>query len=66
MVNLNELSFIDRHGMNVLVKNYINILNNSGKFIICGMDKLLDYNGGLLKNLYQVSNEKKAFEVINI
>lgn len=66
LLNLKELISIDKYGMNIIIKNYINITNNQGKFIICGINKLFEYNGTVLKNLYQVNNEMKAFEVINI
>ena len=66
LINLKELTSIDKYGIDIIIKNYINIMNNQGKFIICGINKLFEYNGNILKNLYQVNNEMKAFEVINI
>ena len=65
-INLSELESIDKYGMKVLMKNYLNIRKQDGKVMICGLDKLLNYNGMLLNNLYKIPDEMKAFEVINI
>ncbi len=65
-INLSELKSIDKYGMKVLMKNYLNIRKQDGKVMICGLDKLLDYNGMLLNNLYKIPEESKAFEVITI
>lgn len=66
LINLNELTYIDKYGLKVIFKNYKLINMNNGKFIICGGDKLSHYTGNIIDNLYQVSDEIKAFEVINI
>ena len=66
LINLNELTNIDKYGLKVIFKNYQNININNGKFILCGGDKLSNYTGNIIDNLYQVSDEMKAFEVISI
>ena len=66
LVNLNGLKYIDKYGLDIIFKNYQIINSNNGKFIICGTDKLFSYNGNVIDNLYQVNDEMKAFEVINI
>lgn len=66
VVNLSSLEYIDYYGIKVIINNYINIKNNNGRFMICGLDNLLSYSGLIMNNLYKLNNEKDAFEVINI
>ena len=49
-----------------ILKNYINITNNNGNLIICGIEKLFTYTNSITNNLYQVHDEDKVFELINI
>ena len=46
--------------------SYNQIVNNSGKLIICGINKLFDKNNILTENLYQVNEEVTAYEIVNI
>lgn len=66
LINLNKLRYIDKYGINVLLKNYIYISSNNGKFIIVGINKLFDYNVNIIDNLYQVEDEITAFKLVNI
>ena len=66
LINLYELDYIDKYGINIIIKNYINITKNKGKFIICGINKLFEYNSKITDNLYQVQDEAKAFNVVNV
>ena len=58
LFNLNNLDYIDKYG--------INIINNNGKLIICGIEKLFSYTNSITDNLYQIKDENKVFELINI
>ena len=66
LFNLNNLDYIDKYGINLILKNYINITNNNGNLIICGIEKLFTYTNSITNNLYQVHDEDKVFELINI
>lgn len=66
LFNLNNLDYIDKYGINLIIKNYINITNNDGKLIICGIEKLFSYTSNITNNLYQVHDENNVFELINI
>ena len=63
---LQNLDYIDKYGINLILKNYINITNNNGNLIICGIEKLFTYTNSITNNLYQVHDEDKVFELINI
>lgn len=66
LLNLDELNYIDKYGTNVVIKNYLNISENNGKLIIVGINKLFCYNDNILDNLYQINDEKKVFNLVNI
>ncbi len=66
LLNLEELTYIDKYGINIIIKNYINISSNDGKLIIVGINKLFDYNINVIDNLYQISEEQAAFNLVNI
>lgn len=66
LLNLNDLTYIDKYGINVIIKNYLNISSNEGKLIIVGISKLFDYNSNIIDNLYQINEEEKAFNLVNI
>ena len=52
LFNLNNLDYIDKYGINLILKNYINITNNNGNLIICGIEKLFTYTNSITnKNL---------------
>lgn len=59
-------TLIEDNGINLILKNYINITNNNGNLIICGIEKLFTYTNSITNNLYQVHDEDKVFELINI
>lgn len=66
LLNFSDLNYIDKYGINIIIKNYLNIATNSGKLIIVGIDKLFTYNVNIMDNLYQISDEVTAFNLVNI
>ncbi len=66
LLNLNNLTYVDKYGINIILKNYINISCNNGKLIIVGINKLFDYNVNVIDNLYQINDETTAFNLVNI
>ena len=42
------------------------IKDNNGKLIIVGINKLFSYNENIFDNLYQIKDEKKVFNLVNI
>lgn len=66
LINLKKLSFIDNYGLEAIKQSYRQIINNNGKLIICGIDKLFNQNKEIFDNLYQVNDEIMAYEIINI
>lgn len=66
LINLNNLSYIDSYGLEAIKLSYRQITNNNGKLIICGINKLFEQNKLLADNLYQVSDEVIAYELVNI
>ena len=43
-----------------------NIDDIQTKLIICGIEKLFSYTNSITDNLYQIKDENKVFELINI
>ncbi len=66
LLNLKKLSFIDRYGLEAIKSSYKEVVNNRGKLIICGIDKLFSENHFLTEHLYQVNEEITAYEIVNI
>ena len=66
LINLKKLSYIDNYGFEAIKSSYKKIVENKGKLIICGMNKLFDNNQVITDNLYQVNEEVTAYEMINI
>ena len=66
LLNLKNLSYIDKYGLEVIKKSYDEIVKNDGKLILCGIKKLFDYNTVITDNLYQISEEVTAYEIVNI
>lgn len=66
LLNLKDLSYIDNYGLDVIKKSYEEIVKNNGKLILCGIDKIFDYNVNLTDNLYQISEEVAAYNIVNI
>lgn len=66
LLNLKKLSYIDNYGFEAIKKSYEQIVNNKGKLILCGIDKLFNNNQILTDNLYQVNEEVTAYEIVNI
>ena len=66
LLNLKKLSYIDNYGLEAIKKSYEQIVNNKGKLIICGIDKIFNSNQILTDNLYQVNEEVTAYEIVNI
>lgn len=66
LINLKKLSFIDNYGLEAIKQSYRQIINNNGKLIICGIDKIFNQNKEIFDNLYQVNDEIMAYEIINI
>lgn len=66
LLNLKKLSYVDMYGLEAIKQSYKKIVDNEGKLIICGINKLFDQNNFLTDNLYQVNEEVTAYEIINI
>lgn len=66
LLNLKNLSFVDKYGLEAIKQSYNQIVGNNGKLILCGINKLFDQNNFLTDNLYQVNEEVTAYEIINI
>lgn len=66
LLNLNNVTYIDEEGVRIILDNYKYILENKGKMIICGINKLFEYNACIAENFYQVNDEVAAFNLINI
>lgn len=66
LLNLEELDYIDKYGTNIIIKNYLNIKDNNGNLIIVGINKLFSYNENIFDNLYQIKDEKKVFNLVNL
>lgn len=66
LLNLKKIEYIDKYGLNVIKQSYHEIVKNEGKLILCGINKLFDYNVNLTSNLYQINEEVTAYKIINI
>ena len=66
LLNLNDISYIDKFGLKSIFKNYKLIALNNGKMIICGINKLFDYEENIIGKLYQVKEENEVYGVVNI
>ena len=66
LLNIKHLSFIDSIGLNAIKRCYSLVVNHGGKLILCGINKLFDYNYEISENLYQVAEESTAYEIVNI
>jgi len=66
LINLDDLGYIDKYGIDIITKNYKYILNNDGKLMICGLSNNLDYKINKRKNLYQINDENVAFGLVEI
>ena len=66
LFNVSNLDYIDERGFSVIKNNYFNILKNNGKMLICGFDKVLDYNINLNNTFYQIKSEEGAYQLIQI
>lgn len=66
LLNLKNVDFIDKEGLELIKKSYNEIVKNNGKLILCGINKLFAYNTVITENLYQTNEEITAYEIINI
>lgn len=66
LLNLKKLNYIDNYGLDVIKNSYEEIVKNEGKLILCGIDKIFNYNVNLTDNLYQISEEVSAYDIVNI
>lgn len=66
LLNLNDVSIIDKEGINMIKKCYEKVLKNNGKFIIYGMDTLFFSEVNNNENLYQISEEETAYKIIKL
>ena len=64
LLNLKGLSKIDKQGLETINDSYKDITNNKGKLILCGINKMLDNT--ITDNLYGVSEEVLAYDIVNI
>lgn len=65
LLNLRRLRYLDYVGVEVLSKNYDLIRENQGKFMVCGLDEILDTKN-ILKYFYQLPDEISAYDVVKI
>jgi len=66
LINFDYVDYIDKYGIDVIIDNYNLIKKSNGKMILCGINKILDYNINLSDNLYQIKEERNAFDLINL
>lgn len=67
LLNLDDVTYVDKYGVDVIIKNYIEVNQNKGKFIIVGINKLfLNDRKCIANNLYQINNESKVFDLVNL
>lgn len=66
LLNLKGLDYIDQEGLETINNSYKEITNNKGKLILCGINKMFGDNSILTDNLYGVSEEVSAYEIVNI
>lgn len=66
LLNVSELDYIDEYGFNVIKHNYLNVLSNNGKMILCGMNKVLNYMIKYNDTFYQIKDEEGAYQLIQI
>ena len=66
LLNLKKLCYVDDYGLKIIRESYDQIVKNNGKLILCGIDKIFNYNSNIGNNLYQVNEEVMAYEIVNI
>lgn len=66
LLNVSDLDCIDEYGFNVIKNNYLNVLKNNGKMLLCGMDKVLNYMINYNDTFYQIKDEEGAYQLIKI
>ena len=66
LLNLKKLDYIDKYGIEVMKKSYDEVVANNGKLIICGMEKILNYNTNLTEHLYQINEEPAVYDLVNL
>lgn len=66
LLNVSGLDYIDEYGFNVIKNNYLNVLKNNGKMLLCGMDKVLNYMINYNDTFYQIKDEEGAYKLIQI
>lgn len=65
LINLSNIHYVDKYGIYSILDNYKNIVHNQGKLMICGINNLFK-NNIILDDLYQLSDELKAFNMVNV
>lgn len=66
LINFEKVDYIDKYGIDIIIDNYHMISKNNGKMILCGFNKIINYNISILENLYQIKEERNAFSIINL
>lgn len=66
LLNLNKITYLDKYGLNIIFKNYINISKLDGKFMIVTNEELFNFDKNIIDNLYQIKNEAIAFNLVRI
>ncbi len=66
LINFENVTYIDKNGIDLIARNYRLIKALNGKFIICGIKPFINYNNENLDHLYQIDMEDKAYEVLAI
>ena len=66
LFNLYKLEYVDNYGLDIIKFIYQEIKDNKGKFIICPITKLLEYNTNIMENLYQINEEEKAYDIAKL
>lgn len=66
IVNLEELSYIDKKGLQAITDRYSDVIKHDGKLIICGYNnKNIEINN-ILNRIEHTTNELNALKLINI
>ena len=65
LLNLLGLTYIDQYGLDIIIKNYKIIVKHEGKLLICCQNNFFNYTDEL-KDIYQISDEEVAFELVKL
>lgn len=66
IVNLEELSYIDKKGLQAITDRYSDVVKHDGKLIICGYNNQNIEINNILNKIEHTNNELSALKLINI